>query len=1365
MKTHPFGHLIICLLGWLFSLIVVLPCHAIAPRIFDAKALAEGGASVIEDVAPVYVEVNHASRGTREAVSTPAVVLNPEGKGITLDFGTLPIGMYHVDVLARIDREFPADKRTSTPWDQSTLFGLRALPRVRRPIFLHLKVNDGVGGASSDYRMLVNYSDDYTPEEFDTSINRTGAATARFFFQVNEPHAIRAEFRVGEGSLEGLRVKKVTLIDFFDGIERTRAKSQLMLFTLEERERERAQAKAQPANVEGLDAAARQARDDLIWNALPRFNTQIYQQHGGARDHFSGPRSLTVFGSQGGLPELKDNPEFQNLGQWYLAGVEPEENHMRQWQRPLAPLTLRHMPSGAEYSMQQLYNNEPLPERPFKEWPQGAFFSVDQAPELKRNHYVFTAGDLMARRYMQFIDALDAGEATVGLRLVNQYYLTGDKAIARDAAMMLIRLAYAWPALQLNYQDLGQVAANPELDYGIDTRSPWKAGKIYYHGWSGPQWQQLMQSYDKLYDFIDGNQELADAVHRHLPWIKTPDDVVAFLDTYLIRAGVKDFKERRIAGDPSVITSAALVLGKGKDAEALMDLSQSVAEEYPITAPWLDLLGSAFNRDGTHYIGSWGYARGGAYTLLSLARDAERFKVGGGKLKFDVTDTTRFPKIAAAASTLLDGQLAGGYSLDFGDASGNIWTGRSFVNENLVDLEMNVQWASLAWRLTHDPRWAWLLVNVFNRSSQDDAEWQKIVAAAKSTDDPRLHTRSRVLGGLGAAILEHGTEFRDYRLKEAVLLRTGSGQGHVHNDALDLNYFALGARMAADTATRNEGQLWSEPPSMVSMLHNTVEVDGKYHTTRREGDWPPGDFSRAEAWIETFKPLGEVQFMAGAARSSDHPDVTLFRREVAHIGVEAGRESGQSLPEKITKQTPHPGGIELPRSYIFDVFRVAGGRWHTWSFHGAVSDDFQVNSPLRALPADATKDDETDKWSRNYLRKLYEPRVSTSQDIVEATWRLSRTSGKYQTPRGEVETEPAEQNMLGVDYDQAAPRRYTRVSLLGQGGNPLLVGSPYSQGYKYLFPFLWVQLRGEENGRQSVFSAIIEAYQGEPSVTSKKLLPIADNETDAQRAVAVEVQTRNGYTDICFSGGRPDKVRTVAGNKMSGELAYLSRNADGLRAASLVGGQVLQADGISIQAESALRTAKIIGVDYDKRQVTLDTMLPEVLVGQEARIFNDDHHTSYTIEKIENAGGHAVVTFTRTALMARSAIGKIEADKVTLATTPFGGHEVANRDVGWTATNENHSKFWKTAKGGWNAMYRLAGAPVSLEDFADADGDKRATVEMYDYGVGDQMELPIHVTVTRATYGGYQVLSDVAAEIKIGTKTKKIQPSASAVTF
>lgn len=1317
--------------------------HALPPRVFPAKELSESsGLPLIDDWAPAYLDTA-GDMGKRWVEQSPAVVLRRNEKPLQLDCGELPVGMYYVDIDLRLDRDLAATDRAETRYHNGTeQLAQRNLPRVRPPVFLHLSVNDGPDSAVNNYRMLVNYYDSYVP-------------TGRFFFHVNQPRRIHAEIKIGPDSLQNLRIRKITLIDFFDGIARTRAKKHPMLFTLMERERARkleVQAVSAPQSA-GLDAEARRQRDDLIWDAMPRFNTQHYLPHGGEGIHYWASTPLTLFSPANVAPELKDEPKLRNLGQWYLEGVEPESNHMKAWYAPIAPLNLIHLPSGAKYTMQQLYANEPLPQRPFRETPQGAFFPREEVPAIGRNHYIFTAGDLMSRRYLQWANALSSEEKTPGLRLPYRYHMSGDKQAARDGALMLVRWAYQWPAMQIPFQELDCAAASPELDFNTDPlQSGRMRGKLYYEGWSGTMWQDHIRAYDELFDFIDGNQELADAVHRYLPWIKTPDDVIALLDTYLLRAGMKDFREGRIGGDYSVITTAATVLETGPEVEHILDPGQADGQVYPVSGRWLDLYATAFNRDGTDYIGSWGYASIGADMLLEWARNQERLKAGGNKFQFDMTDVARFPKVAAAASSFLDAGVAGGYRLAVGDASGLPWEGRN----QFLPLDYTAERAALAYRLTGDARHAWYLVNVFGRSGEDDATWSKLIQAARTVADPRLHQDSRVLGGFGAAIIERGKPFQDYRLKQAVVLRTGTGQGHVHNDALDLNYFALGCRMSTDVATRNEGPLFTDPQSLLSMMHNVVEVDGKWHPLKAQDDWPGGSFSAAEGWVETFKPLGAVAFMAGAAKSATHPDVSFFHRDVAHITVEEGKESAKPLPEVVTNTTKHPGDIVLPRSYIFDVFRVAGGRWHTWCFHGAVSDDMQLNVPLRQLGNHPAGDNAQDNMSREYLRKMHEPRVGEATDVVEATWQLSRTETKKQTRLGEIEVAPAEQNMLGVDYDEKAPRRFTRVSLLGQAGKPVLLGNAISKAYKLYLPFVYVQQRGEAKGRESVFPSIIEAYQGEPVVVSKKLLPIDENETDARRAVAVEVKTRNGDTDICFSGGRPEKIRTVAGKeKMSGELAYISRDAQGLRQATLVGGQWLQADDFSIRAALDKYAGHILAVNYGKRQVTLERALPPAAVGQEVRIFNNEHHTSYTVEAVRNEDGHAVITFTREALMARSPIEKIEADKVTLKMRPFG-HEIANRSAGWTAANEANSKSWKTAVV-WNNMYRFGGAPVAMEDFTDTDGDGRATVAMYDYGPGDSLELPVHVAVTR-TAQGYQVLTDIPVEVKIGAKVQKLQP-------
>jgi len=81
-------------------------------------------------------------------------------------------------------------------------------------------------------------------------------------------------------------------------------------------------------------------------------------------------------------------------------------------------------------------------------------------------------------------------------------------------------------------------------------------------------------------DYIQDNQVFADAVHRILPWIKTPQDVIRFLDRRLVFASVHDFNRGLIRAAP-VEDFAAQVLGPSPVTAPFFDLTRQHAEIYP----------------------------------------------------------------------------------------------------------------------------------------------------------------------------------------------------------------------------------------------------------------------------------------------------------------------------------------------------------------------------------------------------------------------------------------------------------------------------------------------------------------------------------------------------------------------------------------------------------------------------------------------------------------------------------------------------------------------------------------------------------------------------------------------------------------
>jgi hypothetical protein len=86
------------------------------------------------------------------------------------------------------------------------------------------------------------------------------------------------------------------------------------------------------------------------------------------------------------------------------------------------------------------------------------------------------------------------------------------------------------------------------------------------------------------------------------------------------------------------------------------------------------------------------------------------------------------------------------------------------------------------WQWSADPRFAWILKNVFGRIDETDDEWKKIVDAADTVKRaPWLDLPSRHIENNFAA-LESGLEHDDYRFRRAAYVRTGVGVAHAHAD-------------------------------------------------------------------------------------------------------------------------------------------------------------------------------------------------------------------------------------------------------------------------------------------------------------------------------------------------------------------------------------------------------------------------------------------------------------------------------------------------------------------------------------------------------------------------------------------------------
>jgi len=287
-----------------------------------------------------------------------------------------------------------------------------------------------------------------------------------------------------------------------------------------------------------------------------------------------------------------------------------------------------------------------------------------------------------------------------------------------------------------------------------------------------------------------------------------------------------------------------------------------------------------------------------------------------------------------------------------------------------------------------------------------------------------------------------------------------------------------------------------------------------------------------------------------------------------------------------------------------------------------------------------------------------------------------------------------------------------------------------------------VQERGKN--LNNVYPSIIEPYVGEPFITSTRAVPIPGNERDSLRAVAVEVKTRSGRTDLCFSDGRI-KQRRVGQVSVTGRFAHVSTDERGLRLAHLVEGTQLTTPWGTLRAPTPALKGKVAAVNYWQRAVTIDAPWPvDKLIGEQVEIGNSRHRTSYTVTAARRQGAQVVLTFDKAADLSYAGVAAVNASRklVTVNVAPVAV-TLPGKNAGLTCTNADMTKSWRCSYAGRDkrrrSMYKLEGT------FAKEDLPEGSVFRVWEYGVGDEVRLATRAIVRRQDDGAHRVESNAAA--------------------
>jgi len=1279
------------------------------------------------------------------------VRLTPGGPRLKLEFGPLDTSMYVLRVIGAID------SKNVVPYPKD--------------LIIECRINDGPQGKVNRYILRGRGMDAF----FDV---------ADFFFHVVDARPFKVEIGLHPDSAIDLLVPNIDLHDVLGECARRAGKTdslQAPLRTLKANwkddpeqklkqakagewaavfnkntiERHVAELKAEfpDKNEAELLKIWRQRRDDRIWNAGAPLNVNLMGDEWGGLPitlpaNFSkvDPETAKMMVAKGLLPEDYEGKVGRVWKKLPLGYIVP---------RDLGPWRIIDAKTKETvYTLDDLKQYKPYPGLPWEVRPWGKRFQSDLPGNAKHGTESFKQAFFLAPQTQAI------GMGIKGPNIYwSSYVRSGDMQSGRDMAIKLVRWAYHLPNLAPG-RYLSRVCAP-----SVRAHLRWTRFYQYLD-------DQYIDAYDKLFTLIRGNQELADAVGRYIPWVETPEDVITLLDTYQVQYLARQMAYWRQNwyghGNSGRMAKVAAIQMDPAITTPWVNLIFTATFEYPFPLAGIqDLMYMAIQRDGTTNIGSSYYTFAGS---LKAAQWLKTYIRNGGDPKYDLTDPRRYPRVTAGLYWIIEGWVAGMQHMAIGDVGGFYrCQGEWIPNKVRVMSAVNS-----AWQWTDDPRFAWLTSRFGRRGDETADEWAALVKAADATRNPYMANDSRVMVNW-AGILEGGRQADDFRLRHAARVRVGYGTGHAHADGLDFAMWSLGVPLNINAGGRGG---YGYPSTTSTVSHNTVTVDRK--------GW------NGHSWIQQLSPMGNCQYLS--ARGVHREE---YSRRVALIELDKGVASAEAPSDDKSRPAQYGRGrgtkfgkdVTFPRAYAFDVFRARGGREHIYNFHGFPDDAFELN----VKPA--TLSDTEQEFIKQYTLEeqgAHWGGTLTDNDLV-ATWMLNREVKEFtcsaRPQRKYIAHQPnhskvkagAEQFMMGSAYDPESPRKFLRVRVLGQKGARVITGkaiiAPYGVGRTdgEFHRQVHVIRDAGDGVAENLFVALWEPYAGKPVVKAAQLE--GDTRDDGSFA-AVSIETVDGIHDLCYVDGPASRERTLKdGTRVEADFAYVSRDAKGLRQASITAGRVLDINEAVFRPEATRYEARIIDVDYFGKVATLDRALPAGAldgaffeVGCPARGIHQERWTTFEAVSVKPTNdGRTMLQWRKGADVFSGNVLEVPKKKdyyawqsnviktSLAAPVKYGEHAQlvltadGKEDV-WRCDAEIRGNYkGSNAKNGALTLY---GAPFHKEITGDTGKPVRVPifepgdrVYLWAFGKGDIWRTPTRLWIERTDTGDYAVKGNVACAI------------------
>ncbi len=759
-------------------------------------------------------------------------------------------------------------------------------------------------------------------------------------------------------------------------------------------------------------------------------------------------------------------------------------------------------------------------------------------------------------------------EMTAALEpLAYAYVITGDKAYAHKAAVILDALATVYPTATegpLDYPGLGPGKEGGRLD------------RPYY------QVTRSLRTYVNAFDLI-WNSGVLDVASPSNSDLTIKENVAYNLilngADYAYRTvnqpGYRDRLHNGTADFNHGILAAGSLLGIDEYIDWVVNGPTSIG----------NMIVNNIDRDGNYFETSPSYADHTRRLYLDIAEALYHLRTPRYPEGINLYDDPRFARFYIGIKE--KNSIAGRVAL-YGDAGPD----RAIVRtERRFDQEA-FQWALLFYARTDSPEkraeYAQYLADMADgnpngRLTNGRVHLFRVERVteydAQATEAPSRP--SELFGAKGVAMLRSG----DGLNQRGALLRYGATLNHGQFDELGINFYAAGRELSNDPghSSAHYRSGWTRR----TVSHNTVVVDEKSQLTADSSGGSLNYFS-----------AGEGYSIVDASNELAYDETDLYRRTLALIDTSS------------------------ENSYLVDIFRVNGGQSRDYSFHG-LGRDLQTSGLNLSAPEPGSLADPNYCWgeeirSDGFLRSFADQgyywspppgnsgygflcgaRHASTHDVWQATWadRPGNELGVRLTMLPEADREviiaSGPSPMQFVPYVLArdtGPQPSQFVALIDLGTGQFQVDRVQP---------LELVTESDERLRPVAFAATLAEHRGAP-------------------AEDVILSTLSGKAFTAMHNGT--RFQTDA------EFALIRSEGEAFPTIRMEKGSLLVTPTIEIEANASEYGGRIVAVDDHAPAIVVESRLPlgDSLQGRHILIDADEysHNSPYVIERVEQAGDY-----------------------------------------------------------------------------------------------------------------------------------------------